>query len=245
MKSRCRGKDNEKQSCETSFLIFIITLAALSSSWAANSSSDEQPKVVVEERVFDFEKVIEGTRVQHDFKIHNQGSADLAILSVRSGCGCATVDFSRKVAPGSHGSITLALDTNGYGGRKMSKKIIVKTNDPANSILTLWMRGPVEKFATIIPRWVKLEGQAGHPIQQVVKITPETSHLFQIRGVRMKSGNNIRCSLSTKSNDSIPTYLLTVENIKKEKGDYFDTINIDTSSPVKPLIYIRVAGYIH
>ncbi len=46
-------------------------------------SSSKAPKAVVVETEFDFGEVDEGTVVEHVFKIRNEGSADLAILSAR------------------------------------------------------------------------------------------------------------------------------------------------------------------
>jgi hypothetical protein len=37
---------------------------------------------------------------------------------------------------------------------------------------------------------------------------------------------------------------LTVENLKKDKGRYYDTISLKTDSKIRPLIKVRVNGYI-
>jgi hypothetical protein len=39
-------------------------------------------------------------------------------------------------------------------------------------------------------------------------------------------------------------YVLTVENLKNDKGRYFDTIKLTTDSKLRPEIKIHVYGYI-
>jgi hypothetical protein len=39
-------------------------------------------------------------------------------------------------------------------------------------------------------------------------------------------------------------YILIVENLKKEKGRYYDMISLKTDSKIKPLIKINVYGHI-
>ena len=207
-------------------------------------ASPSVPKVFIPENMFLFEKVVEGTKVTHNFKIHNQGTADLHIQSVKTSCGCATVNYTRTIPPAGQGSITLQLNTEGYGGKTMHKRAEITTNDPERSTISLTMEGQVGKFATISPRWVKLYGQAGETIEQTVTIVPEGPQPFQIKQVRAQKGDNIRCRLSTKKNQNQPVYVVTVENTKKEKGRYHDTVFLDTTSRLTPMIKISVLGAI-
>ena len=50
---------------------------------AVEARKDDKPRIVAVKRTFNFGKVREGDRVQHIFKIVNQGDADLAIHSAR------------------------------------------------------------------------------------------------------------------------------------------------------------------
>ena len=43
------------------------------------------PEAVLYESIFEFQPLVEGTQVEHDFIIHNRGDAPLKILKIRSG----------------------------------------------------------------------------------------------------------------------------------------------------------------
>ncbi len=55
---------------------------------------------------------------------------------------------------------------------------------------------------------------------------------------------NIRFTLEEAKPPRGAGYILTVENLKKEKGRYYDMISLKTDSKIKPLIKINVYGQI-
>lgn len=55
---------------------------------------------------------------------------------------------------------------------------------------------------------------------------------------------NIRFTLEEAKPPRGTGYILTVENLKKEKGRYYDLISLKTDSKIKPLIKINVYGQI-
>ncbi len=52
---------------------------------AAEKSAAPGPKAVFPEKHFEFQSVIEGAEVQHDFIVQNSGSETLKILGVQTG----------------------------------------------------------------------------------------------------------------------------------------------------------------
>jgi len=56
--------------------------------------------------------------------------------------------------------------------------------------------------------------------------------------------HNIRYMLSRLDNPGQQGYLLTVKNVREEKGRYFEQIVLKTDSPVKPQIKIKIYGYV-
>jgi hypothetical protein len=56
-----------------------------------------------------------------------------------------------------------------------------------------------------------------------------------------KKGENIRVAVQV---DPGSAYRLIVENLKEDKGRYFDTIYLKTDSPLRPVIEIGVFGII-
>jgi hypothetical protein len=126
----------------------------------------------------------------------------------------------------------------------MQKSISVNTDDPQRPWTTLTMKGKVNAFAMVSPRYARLNGKVGAPVTAVVRITPVAAYPFKITAVKVKSGQHITYELAQPSEESKGAYLLTVTNTKKEAGRYTDTITIKTDSKVRSELKVGVYGYI-
>src|SRR5262249_60933170 len=75
----------------------LLFCAALSSPLAAADS----PRAVFSETTFQFERVLVGAVVEHDFALKNAGSAPLRIIGVRMTSPLIVTGMPASVAPGS------------------------------------------------------------------------------------------------------------------------------------------------
>jgi len=89
-----------------------------------------------------------------------------------------------------------------------------------------------------------LRGFAPDPIVRTVKIIPEEKYPFKMVGDRTVNKKYISYELKEVKRSEKTEYVLTVANLKKEKGRYFETIKLKTDSKIRPEISIRVYGYI-
>lgn len=121
---------------------------------------------------------------------------------------------------------------------------MVKTNAPNNQTIYLRIMGNVKNFVTIVPKRVTLRGFTDSPITATVKIIPEKEYPFKIAEVKAIDGKNIHLDLKKNNGPEKEEYVLTVENLKKDKGRYFDTIKLTTDSKIRPEIKIHVYGYV-
>ena len=121
---------------------------------------------------------------------------------------------------------------------------MVITDDPKKTSLSLTVAGLVEKFVTIIPKRVALRGFVGEQIKATAKIIPEEKYPFKIVGVEAFQAKNIDYKLEEAERSKGIEYVLAIENLKKDKGRYYDTIILKTDSKIKPEIKIRVIGNI-
>jgi hypothetical protein len=126
----------------------------------------------------------------------------------------------------------------------MKKNITVMTNDPVKSKLSLTITGEVEKLVTISSQRVRLIGPAGQQINASVIIIPEKRYAFKIIEAKAKDGKHIAVLIDEKKTPEGTGYVVTVQNLKKEKGRYVDTILLKTTSEFRPTIQIRVIGNI-
>jgi len=111
-------------------------------------------------------------------------------------------------------------------------------------VFFLTVVGNVQNFVSIVPKRVVLRGVAGDPIKATVRIIPEENYPFTVKDVKAGNTKNIRFSLEKVENSKKPEFVLSVENLKKDKGRYFDTIRLKTDSKIRPEIKVNVIGNI-
>ncbi len=142
--------------------------------------------------------------------------------------------------------MSIKVNTSGFGGKKLSKSATVYTNDKMRQRIELKISGNVEKFATITPesKSIKLSGLPGQEIVSSAIIIPEPKYPFKILETKAAKGDNIEFKLDTVKKDSGTEYVLTVKNLKKDKGRYFDTISMKTDSVLQQEIKLSVYGNI-
>jgi hypothetical protein len=149
-----------------------------------------------------------------------------------------------QIPPGGEGKITVTVDTYGYSEKPLFQTIDIFTNDPTNPKLQVSVQGAVEKFANIIPNKVRLSGKANDAITAVVQIVPLPKYPFKIIKHEVKEGLHMRYKFEEKTENGTTTYLISIENTKKDPGLYKDVILLKTDSAVRPEIQIPVTGNI-
>lgn len=97
-------------------------------------------------------------------------------------------------------------------------------------------------FADIDPPSANLRGFVGETITEKVWITPRKAYPFSIVSSKAHFGKNIKFKIEKTENWRSTKYLVEIENIKKDKGGYGDTIILTTDSDLKPEIRIPVFG---
>jgi hypothetical protein len=108
----------------------------------------------------------------------------------------------------------------------------------------LIISGKIEKFFLLSPSHVRLEGLVGKQIKRILTITPEEKYPFKIVKASVKTGKYIRFNLKEVKKSKKAVYLLSVENLRKEKGRYYDMIFLKTDNRLLPDIRVRVLGNI-
>lgn len=119
------------------------------------------------------------------------------------------------------------------------------TNDAVNPETNITVSGNVQKFVTITPQVVRLNGKKGEEIKSVVQIIPESKYLFSVLKIRTQDGKNIKYELKeNKSASGNKEFSITVENLKKDAGFYSDVLIVETDSKIQPEIKINVMARI-
>lgn len=138
----------------------------------------------------------------------------------------------------------MIVDTLGYGGISIREGVRIRTNDPERPILGVSVTGFVDEFAQISKKHIRLSGSVSDHLSGQIIITPKKEYPFKIEDAKARDGRNISFSIKEEVKDGNFRYVLTVDNIRKGKGNYNDVINIFTSSELRRNIAIYVLGII-
>jgi hypothetical protein len=111
-------------------------------------------------------------------------------------------------------------------------------------VVRFTITGAVERFATVEPERVVLRGRPGEKLKASVKIFPEAGHPFSILQAKAKYGRFISISLEDLRDSGKEGFLLTVVNLKKDPGRYFDVVSLETDSAIRPELQVNVSGFI-
>lgn len=121
---------------------------------------------------------------------------------------------------------------------------MVETSAAIQPNVSLEITGNVEKFANITPNKLILRGNAGEPIIGTITVSPDPKYPFKVLETKPKSGTDILAKIEEKQENNTTSYIITVENLKKDPGRYYDVIMLKTDSAVKPEIQLSVYGQI-
>jgi len=141
--------------------LFIVAIAALSFTACrnANNSTPETSTVsgggteskvapadaaviTFERDIYDFEKIVQGEKVQHEFKFKNTGKSPLIISNATATCGCTIPETPKEpILPGKEGVIKVVFNSEGKMG--MQDKVVTVTSNANPNISTVHLVGEV------------------------------------------------------------------------------------------------------
>jgi hypothetical protein len=120
---------------------FLCALVGLGAGTVAAAG----PHLVVPAASFDFGAVERGTRVDHVFRVRNDGDASATILGIDRTCACTVgATNTRVLAPGQDLWVSVGLETHALAGA-VAKAVTLHTDDPQAQTLRLVVQGTVLK----------------------------------------------------------------------------------------------------
>ena len=134
---------------------FVLSLlVALQAPAGAAQRRGPAPRVEFPEKSFDFGTIYQGEDVSHTFVFRNTGNAPLKIEKVRSTCGCApALPAKRELAPGEESAIEVTFRAGLMRGR-ITKHILVDTNDPIELRVDLAVTVEVKVEIELVPHGI-------------------------------------------------------------------------------------------
>lgn len=125
----------------------ISVTATIEESFPSMNGDDsaKAPKARISETIFNYGKIKQGTKVSHEFVIHNDGQKNLMIHKAKSNSDCIQSSFTKTmVASGDSCTVKVDFDSAGKDGTD-SRKVDVYVNDFLKPNITLELKGEVTK----------------------------------------------------------------------------------------------------
>ena len=211
---------------------------------AVNSTSVKKPKIFCENPDFNFGKIYKGNKVEHVFKLENQGNDTLEIKKVKPSCGCTAAILSNKtILPGKTGEVKATFNSGNYRG-KVKKTIAVLSNDPDTPSHKLTISGEIIEEISIKPRNINFGSiRTDNQSDKTVKVS-----------IKSQSGPDFKITKATSSKPFVETSATVDQNGEytivatlkdyHEIGRFSGKIFLDTNSTRQPKASIVFYGVV-
>ena len=100
-----------------------------------------------DEASYDFDTIVQGTKVVHEFSFTNSGKNPLIIVNGFGTCGCTVPEYPKDpIAPGEKRKIKVQFNSNKKAGQQNKKVILIANTQPSkNEIgITAYVKVPNE-----------------------------------------------------------------------------------------------------
>lgn len=207
-----------------------------------DADASDQPKAIFGQASFDFGKTVQGTLIEHEFLVTNQGTAPLRIEKITMTPPLLATRIPGEIAPGSAAAIRTRLDTSQLQG-SYSGEMVAYLNDQALPQAILTLEGLVVTPIEIAPMPAFfVAGQRGRGGERSVEIINHEPQPLAIEDV-------------THATDSFTTRIETVRPGQHYRltlalrpegpgGKRTETIVLKTSSPTTPTLKIAAHTYL-
>jgi hypothetical protein len=210
---------------------------------AAPAPTGDQAKCVVDEMTFNAGDIAKGTTIDHDFVVKNTGKVDLMITSVKPSCGCTAPDWTKLVAAGGTGRISLKVDTARFKG-PIQKTATVTTNDPENANFRLTVSANITTYVDVTPSdIVTFRHFRGEEKREELTIKSNEPAPFEIKDVQITGESAPSIQHEVKKGAGANEYTLALWlDPKCPIGNLNGDVKVITNSAKEPEVHVTVRG---
>ncbi|MEL6863853.1 MAG: DUF1573 domain-containing protein [Bacteroidota bacterium] len=106
-------------------------------------SQKKRPKLSFKQETYNYGQIMQGDKVEYQFRFKNTGNADLVIKDATASCGCTKPSYPFiPIAPGEEGYIGVIFDSKGKLG--MQKPSITVVTNASPKTYKLYLEGVVD-----------------------------------------------------------------------------------------------------
>ncbi len=218
-------------------MLYLLLEGCLSS-----VSGADLPKAVFSETRISFGIARQGTLIEHEIMMKNEGAAALRILGIRTTAPFLIDRMPAQTAPGAETSLHVLLDTSKLSGH-FEGEILISLNDPAMPEASLMFDGRIVPPIELSPRPIFIvAGQRGANRQAAIDIINHEAEPLLLESIKHPEG---RFSTELRTIDAGQRYrIILTLNPDGPGGKKTETILVRTSSPTMPVLSIVAHTYL-
>lgn len=201
-------------------------------------------KINVSAESYQFPPVLQGDRIEHDFFVKNDSTKMIEFSEMKSCCGFILTDFPDRIFPGEEGKISLIVFTDKFGGKNIQGKLQADLLGHEQKVFNLDVSVFVKKIASISHHKIILKGAGDQRLEGHSLILPEADFPFDVTGIKAKKGLHIEYGVRTVEKNGRNGFQVFARNTQTKQRVYRDMLFVQTDSPTRPEIRIRVEGHI-
>ncbi|MHB9030263.1 MAG: DUF1573 domain-containing protein [Candidatus Latescibacterota bacterium] len=203
----------------------------------------KSPGIQFESMRHAFGTVDENSTLNHTFEFRNSGSDTLSV-TVRSTCSCTAALLSEKrIPPGGAGRIRMEFKTENRLG-PTSQSIHVRSNDPANPMLTLTMTAVIRGSVKVVPERLWIDNlPAGGEVTREILVVDSGDGSLAVEKVTVPGGMRAKTLPARKDKSGlrvIPVSLTITGDATA--GGFEKTVSVRTNDSRRREIPVPVAG---
>jgi hypothetical protein len=218
----------------------LSLLAALAFS---ETLSTRAPHAVVENPGFRFGVVVQGTVVEHEFILRNDGTAPLELSHPEMKAPLLATKLPRTIEPGARSVLRFTLDTASLAG-PFDGQIFLSLNDPDQSKMRLVFAGRVAHSIEVMPMPAvylpTTKGASKEGSVEIINHEPEPIEVLKVenpsatiktRIEKLEAGRRYRLAVALQPDAPV--------------GRRTDILIVRTSSRKTPEVNVAVNTYVH
>ncbi len=234
--------DQRKAKIITVLAVFFLIL------FLAGCSKPKEPRLLLSEESWHYGEVLPDQIVSHLFTLKNDGEAKLIIESVYSSCSCVTVELTDKeIAAGKETQLKATFDPSGYEG-KVTKQIIIKSNDPENPEKRIDLSINVQRVPNPDLELSQQNFDLGtltrdsHPVLQFdIANTGDANLVIEEVIAEELFNHNLPLPLTMPPGDHFQAEVY-LDSSQLKEGEFRKAIHIVTNDPQNIRIFLRIMG---
>lgn len=229
------------------FLVIFVCASTIIASDTINKKKDgektsEVPEISFEEQVYDFGRIFTGESVKHEFKFKNIGKSELIIKDVKSSCGCTAALVSKNILQKEEsGEVAVKFNAGQYVG-KVTKSVVVNSNDPVNQKYKLTITGEVIEEVSVNPKRINF-GIIRRGDSCTKKLEIKTVPKLNIEVKKVETPNPYITIVKNNTIDDSISYMVTVANYDYI-GKFSGMVFVYTSSKKQERVDVPFSGEI-